>query len=216
MARVFVLGATGGVGSRLIRRFAARGDDTVALHRRPSQAGQLAASGAMPVLGDLTKLDASTLAEQMRGCDAVVFAAGAPDQGPAAADTVDGTGLATAADAALAAGVPRFVHISAFPDAWRDRGMGADFEHYMKVKRRADVYLATTRLDWVIIRPGTLTNSPGTGTVRLGPAIDYDTVPRDDVAAVLAEAVHQPHLRRVILELTCGSTPVAQAVADAA
>ncbi|MGA5200410.1 hypothetical protein [Streptomyces variegatus] len=40
-------------------------------------------------------------------------------------------------------------------------------------------------------------------------------VPRDDVAAVLAELVHQPHDSRVVLELTGGTTPIAQAVADA-
>ncbi|MFF9607240.1 NAD(P)H-binding protein [Streptomyces sp. NPDC014684] len=146
----------------------------------------------------------------------MVFTAGAPDQGPAAADAVDGRGLALAVDAALTAGVPRFVHLSAFPDAWRDQSLGADFEHYMKVKRRQDVYLTASGLDWVIIRPGTLTNTAGTGSVRMGAAVDYDDVSRDDVAATLAEAVHQPRLHRTILELTRGTTPIAQAVADAA
>lgn len=209
-------GATGGVGSRLLSQLTAQGDDPVALHRTPGQERRLAAAGATPVLSDLTTIDTTVLAGQMHGCDAVVFTAGAPDQGQAAADAVDGRGLATAVDAALAAHVRRFVHLSAFPDAWRGRQMGADFEHYTKVKRRQDVYLAATALDWVILRPGTLTDNPGAGTVRLGPALDHDDVPRDDAAAVLARAAHQPRLRRSILELTRGPVPITQAVAEAA
>ncbi|MEU6511223.1 NAD(P)H-binding protein [Streptomyces sp. NPDC046942] len=215
MAHVFVLGATGGVGSRVVHQLVARGDKTLALHRAPRQAAQLTAVGSTPVMGDLTTMEPSALASHMQGCDAVVFTAGAPDQGQAMADAVDGRGLATAADAALAAGVRRFLHISAFPDAWRDRGMGVDFEHYMRVKKQADVYLAATDLDWVIIRPGTLTSGPGTGRVRLGQAIDYGDVSRDDVAAVFAGLVHQPQINRVILELTRGTTPISEAVAHA-
>ncbi|MFI6440266.1 NAD(P)H-binding protein [Streptomyces sp. NPDC050759] len=105
--------------------------------------------------------------------------------------------------------------ISAFPDAWGDRRMPPDFEHYMKVKRQADVHLAATDLDWVIVHPGTLTTSPGTDRVRPGPAIPYGDVARDDVAAVFAELVHQPQVNRTILELTGGATPVREAVAHA-
>ncbi len=59
-----------------------------------------------------------------------------------------------------------------------------------------------TDLDWVIVRPGTLTDAAGTGLVRIGPAIPYGEVPRDDVAAVLTELVHQPQISRKIVELT--------------
>ena len=81
--------------------------------------------------------------------------------------------MVVASGAAAAAGVHRFLHVSAFPDAWRDRRMPLEFEHYMKVKREADVHLAATNLDWVIVRPGNLTDAPGTGRVRLGLAITY-------------------------------------------
>jgi len=111
-----------------------------------------------------------------------------------------------------ATGVTRFLHVSAFPDAWRDRRMPPEFEHYMKVKRRADVHLASTDLDWVIVRPGTLSNKRGTGLVRIGLAIPYGEVPRDDLAAILVELVHTQGLKRTILELTRGQTPVKEAL----
>lgn len=151
----------------------------------------------------------------MKGADVAVFTAGAPDAGAAAADAVDGQGLVIACAAVTAAGIKRFLHISAFPDAWRDRQMPPDFEHYMKVKRQADVHIAETNLDWVIVRPGTLTNQPGNGRVRLRLAIPYGDVPRDDVAATFAELVHAPRVRRVILELTRGDIPVRDALSRA-
>jgi uncharacterized protein YbjT (DUF2867 family) len=211
-ARVFILGVTGGVGRRLAHQLVSNGDQPVGLHRRAEQADQLRQAGIEPVIGDLAQLDAATLAGHIAGCDIVVFTAGASDAGPAQADAVDGHGVIVAAAAAEAAGVRRFLLISAFPDAWRDHRMPPDFEHYMKVKRAADVHLAATDLDWVILRPGTLTNDPGTGRITLGPAIPYGEVPRDDVAAVFAELVHAPDVNRVILELTAGDTPVTDSV----
>ena len=138
-----------------------------------------------------------------------MFTAGASEAGTKAADAVDGHGVVVAAAAAAAAGIARFLLVSAFPDAWRDRRMPPEFEHYMRVKRQADVHLASTDLDWVILRPGTLTNKPGTGRVSLGVAVSYGEVPRDDVAAVLTELVHASQVRRVILELTSGPTSIA-------
>jgi uncharacterized protein YbjT (DUF2867 family) len=213
MQRVFVLGSTGGVGARLADRLVRQGDKVVGLCRRAKQADSLRERGVEPVLGDLTSLSAVELAALMAGCDAAVFAAGAPDAGMRAADLVDGDGLVLATEAAAEADVRRFLHISAFPDAWRDRRMPPEFEHYMKVKRLADVHLAGTDLDWVILRPGTLTDREGTGVVRLGHAIPYGDVSRDDVAAVLASLVHAQGVTREILELTGGDTPVEAAIA---
>jgi uncharacterized protein YbjT (DUF2867 family) len=73
--------------------------------------------------------------------------------------------------------------------------------------RSTRAHIAATDLDWAIVRPGTLTDAPGTGKVRLGLPIPYGEVPRYDVAAVLAELVHAPEARRVILELTSGDVP---------
>ena len=83
----------------------------------------------------------------------------------------------------------------------------------MRVKKSAEVYLAGTDLDWVIVRPGLLSDEPGEGLVTAGLAVDYGEVYRDDVAAFIDAALHEPGLSRVIVELTSGQTPVAQAAA---
>lgn len=142
-----------------------------------------------------------------------VFSAGAGGRGgPEMTNAIDGRGLELAVDAAKEAGIRRFLLVSAFPDAARDEPRRDGFENYMRVKRLADVYLAESGLDWVILRPGLLSDAPGSGKVRLGPAIPYGVVPRDDVAATLVEIIENPRIGREIIELTEGSISVEEAV----
>ena len=210
--RVFVVGAAGGIGSRLAALLTARGDAVTGMHRRPEQAGKVAASGATPVTGDLIADSVQDLAEAFAGHDAVVFSAGAHGTGAEQTTLIDGVGLEKAAEAAALAGVPRFVLVSVFPEAGRGAGLGDGFEHYMRVKKKADVHLVGTGLDWLIVRPGTLVDGDGDGRVTAGPAVPYGDVHRDDVAAFIAAALHEPALTRTIVELTDGPTPVDEAV----
>jgi hypothetical protein len=63
-----------------------------------------------------------------------------------------------------------------------------------------------------IVRPGRLTDDPGTGLVTLEHGVPYGEIPRDDVAAVLAEILRTGKTGEVV-ELVSGPTPVEQAVA---
>ncbi|MEG2804292.1 NAD(P)H-binding protein [Stenotrophomonas sp.] len=212
LTQVFIIGAAGKVGRPLARQLAARGHVALALHRHPAQAADLATLGARPVHGDLTADDAPTLAARMAGSDVVVFTAGAGGAGIAVTDAVDGAGLVLAVAAARQAGVARFLLVSAFPEAGRGKALGEGFEHYMAVKKRADVHLAASDLAWVILRPGTLNDAPGTGRITAGPAIAYGEVPREDVAATLVGLIERPALQHCIIELTGGEVRVDQAL----
>src|SRR3546814_14041164 len=75
----------------------------------------------------------------------------------------------------------------------------------MAVKKFTDVHLSESDLDWVILRPGTLLDVPGTGKVRTGLAIPYGDVPRDDVGVTLLEIIEHPAVTRNIIELTEGA-----------
>lgn len=216
MSTVFIVGAAGKVGRHLVKQLADKRHRVLALHRRAEQGAELEALGASPVTGDLTATDVAALAAQMAGSDVVVFTAGAGGAGVEVTNAIDGRGLELAVDAARQAGVRRFLLVSAFPEAGRNKGMGEGFENYMTVKKRADVYLAATDLDWVILRPGTLSDAPGTGRVSAGPAIAYGDIPRADVAATLVALVEHPEVRRTIIELTEGDRPVEDAVAQLA
>src|SRR5690606_3508860 len=120
------------------------------------------------------------------------------------------------ADAAVRAGVRRFVVVSS---------MGADASHqgdevfdvYQRAKGEADDYVrGLDALDWTILRPGMLTDDAGTGLVRLEAHTGRGPIPRDDVAAVLAELVDTPATAGLTLELISGQAPVSVAVKSVA
>jgi uncharacterized protein YbjT (DUF2867 family) len=214
--QVFIIGATGGVGNRLRKSLVKAGHQVTGVYRSESQVDDLVADGVKPVNVDLMNTSGEKLAEVMKGCDAVVFSAGAAGAGIEQTDGIDGRGCKFAAEAARLAGIKRFLLVSAFPEAGRAKDISPTFEHYMQVKKQADVMLAATALDWVILRPGTLVNGSGSGKVRLGLAIPYGTVPRADVAAVLHSLIDHPEVNRVIIELTAGEQTVNDAVAEMA
>jgi uncharacterized protein YbjT (DUF2867 family) len=215
--RTVIAGGHGKVGLRLGALLAQRGDHPVGLVRAAEQGADLEAAGVEPLVLDLVAATPQQLAEALQGADAVVFSAGAGGRGgPEATNAVDGEAAVRLVDAASAAGVRRFLLVSVFMDAGRGAQVSDTFENYLRVKRASDVHLAASGLDWTILRPGTLTDDPGTGTVNLGPALAYGDVPRDDVAAVLAELLHAPGTVHRVLELTEGGTPVADAVSAVA
>ncbi|WP_457587630.1 SDR family oxidoreductase [Ensifer canadensis] len=212
MSNVFVVGAAGKVGRRLCRQLSERGHEVIALHRKPEQGPELMALGAKPTSGSLLELEAPALAQLMAGSEAVVFTAGAGGAGMELTNAIDGRGLEVSVEAAALAGIRRFILVSVFPDALRGEEPSAGFENYVVVKKRSEVHLVATILDWVIVRPGTLLDTPGTGKVRADVAIPYGDVPRDDVAATIVELIEQPGVNRTIIELTQGDTVIRDAV----
>jgi uncharacterized protein YbjT (DUF2867 family) len=212
MSSVFVVGAAGKVGRRLCNQLSERGHEVVALHRKPEQGPELKALGANPTAGSLLELEASALAQLTSGSDVVVFTAGAGGAGMDLTNAIDGRGLEVSVEAAGLAGISRFILVSVFPDALRGGQPSAGFENYIAVKKRSDVHLVATNLNWVIVRPGTLLDTPGTGKVRADVAIPYGDVPRDDVAATIVELIEQPRVNRTIIELTQGDTAIRDAV----
>ncbi|MEU9199606.1 SDR family oxidoreductase [Streptomyces sp. NPDC048332] len=215
--RIVIAGGHGQIALRLERLLAARGDEAAGIIRNPQQSEDLRAAGAEPVVLDLESATVEEAAEVLRGADAAVFAAGAgPDSGTERKDTVDRGAAVLFADAAQRAGVRRYLVVSS---------MGADPDHpgdevfdvYLRAKGAADAYVrAQTALDWTILRPGMLTNDAGTGQVLLAASTGRGPVPRDDVAAALAELLDTPAAAGLTLELISGNVPVSVAVKDIA
>ncbi len=210
---VFVIGGAGGVGQILAARLVSGGHRVTGTHRSAGQREAVAASGASPLQVDLIHDPEATWARHIAGHDAVVFSAGAHGTGREQTTAIDGRGLEKTVKAARDAGVRRFVLVSVFMDALRRQERSDGFEHYLAVKRAADVYLAASDLDWIIVRPGTLTDDLGTGRVSLAVATAYGSVSREDVAGVIAEILFEPLINHTAVELTAGATPAADAVA---
>lgn len=153
------------------------------------------------------------LAAALSGSDAIVFTAGAGGtDGSEATGHVDGEGPPKMAAAAAIAGIRRFVLVSVFPEAWRERHMPQDFEAYMIAKKYAETKVVLADLDWVIVRPSALIDEAGVGRVDLGLAKIHVEITRDDVATTVVEVLQQPSVNRVILEVTVGTTPIHEAV----
>ncbi|HEX5204626.1 SDR family oxidoreductase [Paractinoplanes rhizophilus] len=208
---ILVAGGHGQVALRLLKLLAADDHTARGLIRKPAQAGDLRAVGAVPVIGDLEN-DAS-LAAYVKGADAVVFAAGAgPGSGPARKRTVDLGGAVKLADAATAESVSRYVMVSSI--GAEDPAAGGAMRPYLEAKAEADAYVVASGLDYTIVRPGHLTDDPGTGLVKVSRTLgNRGPIPRDDVAAVLAACLQSPSTIGVTFELFAGDTPIAEALA---
>jgi uncharacterized protein YbjT (DUF2867 family) len=208
---ILVAGGHGKIALRLLRLLAAEGHRARGLIRKAGQAADLEVVGAVPVLGDL-EADAD-LAGYVQGADAVVFAAGAgPGSGPERKRTVDLGGAVKLVDAALAVGVHRYVMISSI-GADRPQAASGGMRPYLEAKAEADHYLMASGLEYTIVRPGSLTDDPGTGRVRVSTELGArGNIPRDDVAAVTAQVLDAPNTIGVTFEVFSGDLLVANAV----
>ncbi|GGK80147.1 SDR family oxidoreductase [Mangrovihabitans endophyticus] len=209
---ILVAGGHGQVALRLLRILAEHGHTARGLIRNPAQAAGLTAAGAVPVLADLEH--EPSLDAHVKGADAVVFAAGAgPGSGPRRKQTVDLGGAVKLADAARATGVRRYVMVSSIGAHRPDDGPEA-MRPYLHAKAEADDYVRASGLDWTIVRPGSLTDEPGTGLITASATLgERGPVPRDDVAATLAAVIATESTVGVTFELFAGQSPITEALA---
>jgi uncharacterized protein YbjT (DUF2867 family) len=210
--RVAIAGGHGQIAQRLARILSERGDEVVALIRNPDHTDDVKAAGAEPAVVDLEHAGADEVAAAIASADAVVFAAGAgPGSGSARKETMDYGGAVKLIEAAQQAGIRRYVIVSSM-GADPDLAGNDTFSVYQRAKGRADDAVRASGLDATVVRPGGLTNDPGTGRVSLGEKLPRGQVPRDDVAAVLAAVLDTPGTIGRSFDLTGGDTPVAEAV----
>lgn len=217
MSRIAVVGGHGQVAQHLLGALVARGHTPVALVREEAYRRELEEKGAVVRMLDIEQQDATAFAEAFEGCQAVVFAAGGgPDGNIERKRTVDLEGSLKSIEGAQQAGIERFVQVSAIgvddplPDDTQDV-----WRAYVEAKRDADAALRDSGLAWTILRPGALTDDPGTGLVRLGEDVERGEVTRADVAAVLAACLDEDATIGKQWALVGGETPVADAVSAA-
>jgi len=210
--RIVVAGAHGQIGLRLVHLLAARGDEVVGIIRNPDHAGDVSAAGGTPVVCDLESASTDEVAEAAGQANVAVFAAGAgAGSGAGRKNTMDRDGaikLLRATDAAAA----RYLVVSSV-GAQSPPGGDEVFAVYLRAKAEADAAVMASNRAWVIIRPGPLTDDPGSGRVRIGTEPFRGDVTRDDVAGVLAAVIGDPSVDRRVLYLSGGDVPIDQALA---
>ncbi|HSV80375.1 MAG TPA: NAD(P)-dependent oxidoreductase [Ramlibacter sp.] len=169
---VTLIGASGFIGSALLKEALARGHRVKALVRRPEQIAPQADLQA--VKADV--FDADALARQVRGSDAVISAFSGHSHGDVRNDYL--RGLQAIVQASKSASVPRLLVVGGagslfvapglqvvdtpdFPDQWKGSALGArDGLDYLRTQQQ---------LDWTMLSPAALIQ-PGerTGQFRLG------------------------------------------------
>jgi nucleoside-diphosphate-sugar epimerase len=218
--RIVIAGAHGRVARRLGRLLTARGDTVVGIVRNGEHEADLAADGVEAVVLDLEFAAVDDVAAVLVDADAVVFAAGAgPGSGSARKDTVDRAAALLLADAAEQVAVRPYLMMSStgvetVAEGRRPDGVNDVFYAYLRAKLAAEEGARQRpAVDLTILRPGLLTEEPGTGLVTLGRHVDEGEISRDDVAAVMLALLDSPRPGSV-LEVVRGTTPVGEAVAD--
>lgn len=213
---IVIAGGHGKIALLLERLLTERGDTAAGLIRNPTQAADLEAVGAAAIVLDLEHSSVAEVAGQLRGADAVVFAAGAgPGSGVTRKTTVDRDAAILLADAAEAAGVTRYVMVSAISadDRSLDESYDEVFRAYIRAKSDADAEVRARRgLATTIVRPGRLTDEPGTGRVTVADATGRGAIARADVAAVLLAVLDSPDTAGRTFEVISGDTPIGAAL----
>ena len=210
--RVAIAGGHGKIALRLTKLLSERGDQVLSLIRNPHHAGDVRDAGGEPVVCDLEAASEEELTNAVDDADAVVFAAGAgAGSGTERKETMDYGGAAKLIAAAKARGISRYLMVSSMGANAEQQG-DETFAAYLRAKGRADADLQASGLDYTIVRPGRLTDDPGSGRVTLGERVERGQVSRDDVAAVLGAALSEPATVGKTLALTSGEVPVEEAV----
>jgi uncharacterized protein YbjT (DUF2867 family) len=207
--RVFIAGGHGRVAIMLGKVLVEQGHVPVGLIREPDQRKDLEKVGIEPVVADLVQDD---LEPFLQSVNAIVFAA-AGHSGQE--QQVDHHGVAKLVKAAIAAGVERYLLLSALgahaPMSW-----GQTYRTYLQAKADGEAAVQSSKLDWTIVRPGSLTDEPAKGKVTLSTqAGGYGQIPRADVAQVLAAILTAPNTIHQIYELYSGNLPIEAAIRSA-
>ena len=182
--RTAVTGGTGFVGSRLLSALRKSGHDIRALTRRP----QPDENGIGWVTGSLE--DKAALDRLAEGADALIHVAGVINANQAGFEAGNVQGTANVIDAAKAAKVPRFVHVSSLS------AREPDLSRYGSSKARSETLVMDSGLDFAIVRPPAV-YGPGDretlelfrmarrGLILLPPEGRLSLIHADDLAALL-------------------------------
>ena len=210
--KVAIAGGHGKIARLLEGRLVKRGDAAIGLIRNPDHADDLRELGAEPLLCDLE--GDCDVAAAIAGADAVVFAAGAgPGSGVDRKRSMDLGGALKLIEAAKANGISRYLIVSSMGAADPPAEGGGTFGEYLRAKSEADRAVAASGLDYSIVRPGMLTDDPGSGRVKVAPRLERGSVPRADVAAVLLACLDIEKTLGREFDLLSGEMPIEEALA---
>ncbi|RYC13804.1 NAD(P)H-binding protein [Nocardioides zhouii] len=208
--RITIVGGHGKIALLLAPLLVEAGHEVTSVVRNPDHAADVEETGATALVSSVEDADTDALTELLSGQDAVVWSAGAGGGSPERTDAVDRDAAIRSMDAAVAAGVSRYVMVS-FSGASADHLVPEDdpFRRYQDAKIAADEHLRSTELDWTVLGPGALTTDPSDGRVNPDASSrDGDESPRELVAHVAAAVLADNRASRKTLVFGAGEVPI--------
>ena len=182
---ILVIGANGGVGSKLVNQLKEDQVDFTAGVRKEEQESALKDQGVNAILIDVEKDSIDDLTEKFKGFDKVIFSVGSG--GSTGADKtiiVDLDGAVKTIEASKKANVKHYVMVSTYDSRREAFDASGDLKPY--TKHYADNHLRNSGLTYTIVHPGGLEDKSGTGEIKADLYFDEgSTIPREDVASVL-------------------------------
>ncbi len=215
MSRIAIIGGHGKVALHLSRILSGEGHDVTSFIRNPEHVADVTDTGATAEVLDVENSTTAELAQALKGHDAVVWSAGAGGGSPDRTYAVDRDAAIRSMDAAVQAGVGRYVMVS-YIGAAKDHGVPPEhpFFAYAESKAAADDYLRATDLDWTVLGPGALTDEQATGLIQTdpeNPGIGTQTS-RPNVALVTAAVLELPGTIRRTITFKDGAEDVVDAL----
>ncbi|MBM7554065.1 SDR family oxidoreductase [Thalassobacillus pellis] len=206
--KVLVAGANGHTGRLLVQNLDAAGYEAYAMVRKEEQKQEMEKLGGIPVLADLE----GDVGHAVKGMDAVIFAAGSGSKTPPEkTKDVDRDGAINLIKATEKFGAKKFIMLSAMKADNPEQGP-EKLEYYLKMKGEADAFLRNTELDYTIVRPGALTNEPGTSKIKVAETLDRGSVSRSDVAKTMIACLEEQNTYRKTFEMLEGDTQIEEAL----
>ncbi|GAB7018033.1 SDR family oxidoreductase [Halostagnicola bangensis] len=206
--RVLIVGASGETGRELLSVFRPTDLQVRATTRSYANVDELERLGADEVVvADL--FEPADAVRAVQDCDIVCCAVGTPPsiRHVIGGKLVDRTGVINLVTASIGADVTHFVFQSAI-------GVGSSRKRMPRLgrlairatlaaKQDAESAIRQSGLGYTIVRPGKLTNEPPRNDVLVGEGGDtlYGTIPRGDVAQIMASSAFTPEARNRTLEV---------------
>lgn len=208
--KVFVAGATGQTGRKIVQQLQERQIFVRALVRNLDNAQNLLPPEAELVIGDV--LDKDTLKKVIPDCNILICATGAqPSFDVRQPFLVDYQGTKNLTDVALASGIEHFVIVSSL--------CVSQFFHPLNLfwlvlfwKKQAESYIQESGLTYTIVRPGGLKNADNSESIVMSSAdtLFEGSIPRSKVAQVCVEALFQPAAKNKIVEIITNAKAISK------
>ncbi len=203
--KVFVAGATGQTGSRVVQELIARNLEVKALIRDSDKAKEILPPQVELVVGDVLKPE--TFSSHLTDCQILICATGAaPSLDFTQPYLVDYQGTKNLVVAAQEQKIERFILVSSLCVSQLFHPLNL-FWLVLWWKKQAENYLEQSGLNYTIIRPGGLKNEDDESNLVIAEAdtLFEGSIPRQKVAQVCVEAISQENAKNRILEIVTSS-----------